>query len=582
MLACAALARAEDYYLPQVANGAYDGGSFRTTFVFFNTHDTAVTATLNLTNDQGGPLSLTIPGLGTSNEFAITLQPGAARIVQTDGSGNLVAGAAHVSTNADIGVSAVFTVFGTTGSFQTEAGVGGSEGLTDFVIPVDVTGTFNTGVALHDIGGAGATATLRLINASGAEVGQAPLTLAAKGHTAQFVTQLFPGTSNFRGTLRVTSATPVAGIGLRQNDTPLSYTSLPAVSRTSGTTEFNLAQVANGAFADGSFKTTFLLFNISGTNANVTLALTQDNGTAFPVTIAGQGTNSTFNLQLAPGASTILQTDGSGSLAAGAARITSNVPLGAAAIFTVLNPQGAFQTESGVGDSPAQSELTLPVDVTGSFDTGIAFYVPGTAPVTLTMKLLDTAGTVTATAQPLVLQPKNHTAQFVTQLFPGTSNFQGSVAITATGDVAALTLRQHSGPLSYTTLPVASGASAGTQPQAAPLLSQQQTGVTATSDSTLNKTLPGGFKLTGTIAGTPTPDFGRGQVRFGHLHWTGGRDQPRLPGGRPGGHLPAHRLLRPSPHRPDQLARVHLRRAGERPGVRGHAAQHHDPVPRRV
>ncbi len=501
ILACAAVARAEDYYLPQVANGSFGGGSFRTTFVFFNTNDTAVTVRLELTNDQGAALNLTIPGLGTSDEFAITLQPGATRIVQTDGAGSLVAGAAHVSTSADIGVSAVFTVSTPTGSFQTEAGVGNSEGLTDFVIPVDVTGSFNTGVALYDIGGAGATVTLRLINASGAEVGQAPLNLPANGHTAQFVTQLFAGTSNFRGTLRVTSSAPIGAVGLRQNDPPLSYTSLPAVSRSSGSTVFNLPQVANGSFGDGSFKTSFLLFNISGSVANVTLALTKDDGTPFPVTIAGQGTNSTFNLQLAPGASSFLQTDGTGSLAAGAARITSNVPLGAAAIFTVLNPQGGFQTEAGVGDSAALTELTLPVDVTGSFDTGIAFYVPGSVPVTLNMKLLDVNGGVAATAQPLILQPKSHTAKFVTQLFPGTSNFQGSVSISATGGVAALTLRQHSAPLSYTTLPVASGAATGVEPQAGPLLTQKRTGIGATSDSTLDQTLPGGFKLTGTITG---------------------------------------------------------------------------------
>jgi hypothetical protein len=277
------------------------------------------------------------------------------------------------------------------------------------------------------------------------------------------------------------------------------------VSRTSGSTEFDLPQVANGSFAEGMYKTSFLLFNISGSTANVTLALTKDDGTPFPVTITGQGTNSTFPLQLAPGASTILQTDGSGSVAAGAARITSTAPLGAAAIFTVLDPQGRFQTETGVGDSPALNDFTLPVDVTGSFDTGVAFFVPGAAPVSVNMKLLDGSGTIVQTAQPLLLQPKNHTARFVTQLFPGTSNFQGSVAITATGDVAALTLRQHSGPLSYTTLPVVEGASSGTQPQAAPLLSQKQAGINATNDSTINQSLPGGFRLTGTIAGAPIP-----------------------------------------------------------------------------
>jgi hypothetical protein len=505
LLGLTAFAQAADYYLPQVANGSYGAGSFRTTFVFFNTNNTAVTARLELTGDQGGPLSMTIPGLGTGSQFTVTLPPGATRIYQTDGTGNLVAGGAHVTADDDIGVSAVFTVFTPGGNFQTEAGVGGSAGLTDFVIPVDVTGTFNTGVALYNPANAAATATLTLLNSSGNEVGQSTIPLVAHGHTAQFVTQLFPGTSNFRGTLRVTSPSAIAAVGLRQNEPPLSYTSLPAVPHSATQTDFNLPQVANGAFDGGSFKTTFVLFNISSSQANVSLALTKDDGSPFPVTIPGQSTNSTFNLTLAPGASAFLQTDGTGSLAAGAAKITSNTPLGAAAIFTVVDPQGGFQTESGVGDSPALTELTLPADVTGAFDTGIAFFVPGTSSVTLTMKLLDTSGTVVSTAQPLVLPGKTHSAKFVTQLFPGTSNFQGSIAITATGPVSALTLRQHSGPLSYTTLPVGSGASNGTQPQSGPLLSQTRNGVNVTSDSTLDVSLPGGFKISGNISGATLP-----------------------------------------------------------------------------
>ena len=452
----------KDYYLAQVANGNYGSGSFRMTFVLFNTNNVSVTARLRLSSDSGGPLTLTIPGLGTGSDFNIPLAAGGTVIYQTDGTGSLVVGAAHVSCPQSIGVSAIFSIYDPQGRFQTEAGVGNSEAMTDFFIPVDSTGTFNTGLALYNPGQADAALTLRLINPSGQETRQATRNLAAGNHTAQFVSgtgQLFPDVSNFQGILRVTASVPVSAIGLRQNDPPLSYTSIPAVPRSSTRTSFNLAHVANGSFGTGSFKTSFLLFNISSSNASATITLTRDNGQALPVTIPGRGTNSVFSIQLASGGSTFLQTDGSGALLSGAATITSNVPLGAAAIFTVFDSQGRFQTEAGVGDSSALTEMRLPVDVTGSFNSGVAFFVPGNAPATLTMRLLNADGSVKATAAaPLVLSAKNHTAQFVTQLFPGTADFRGSLAITASAGTAALTLRQNDSPLSYTTLPVVQGA----------------------------------------------------------------------------------------------------------------------------
>lgn len=505
-LCLASAAQAEDYYIPQVANGSFEGGSFRTTFVLFNVNNITTEVEIHLVQGPNGDsFNVTIPGLGTGDEFRLTLPAGASRILQTDGSGSLAAGAARVSTSAKIGVSAIFSVFDSGGNFLTEAGVGSSEALTDFMIPVDVSASFNTGIGLYNPGAAAASVTLILYDTSGQEVGRNALpTLNAGGHTARFVTQLFPGTSGLRGTLRVTSSLPVSAVGLRQNDPPLSYTSLPAFSRSSERKSFSLAQVANGTFGGGSFQTTFLLFNISSTPASVTLTLTKDDGTPFTVNIPGTGTNSTFTVQLAAGASVFLQTDGLGPLSAGAASITSTQPIGAAAVFTVLDAQGSFQTEAGVGDSVPQNQLTLPVDVTGSFDTGVAFFNPNSVPITITLKVLDQNGAVVATSAPLPLPAKNHTAQFATQLFPGTSEFRGSVAITATGGtVAALTLRQHSGPLSYTTLPVAEGASqgSGSQPSSSILLRKQLTGFNGTSDATLNQTLQNGFKITGTISG---------------------------------------------------------------------------------
>lgn len=512
LLALPSASLAEDYYLSHVANGNYGTGSFRMTFLMFNTNNTAVTVQLQLTNDAGGPLTLTIPGLGTNSQFIIQLPAGGSRIYTTDGSGSLVVGAARVISSAKIGVSAVFSIYDSNGQFQTEAGVGGSDAMTDFMIPVDSTGSSNTGIALFHPGGTRANISLELLQTSGQLARQTTLQLDGLNHMARFVSgngQLFPDVTNFRGTLHVTSTVPIAAVGLRQNETPLSYTSIPAVARSSSRTTFRLPQVANGSYSGGSFKTSFLIFNISSSSANVTLRLTGDTGAPFPVTIPGQGTNSIFNLTLSAGASTFLQTDGTGSLAAGAATITSTAPLGAAAIFTVYNAQGQFQTEAGVGDSPDLTDLTLPVDVTGAFNTGVAFFAANGAVVT--MKLLDTEGAVAAaattiaTSAPIIFLPNTHKARFITDadMFPGTANFRGSLVVSAQGGIAALTLRQYSdqNKLAYTTLPVAAGAAQGTQPSTNPLLSRTRAGINASNDGLLDEILPSGFRLSGKVTG---------------------------------------------------------------------------------
>ena len=500
------------YYLSHFANGNYGDGSFRMTVILFNNGNTDTTATLKLSDDNGLPLTVTINGWGTASQFDIPLPAGGSQMLQTDGLGSLVRGAAVVTSAAKIEVSAIFTIYDANGNYVTETGVGSSEPSASFVLPVDTTGSFNTGLALFNFNGTPVSMTLTLRGTDGQQVGTVPLTLNSLGHTAVFIAgaeQLFPSFTNFQGTLLIQSAAPIAAMVLRQNLTPLSYTSLPVVSTSSTKLTLNLAHEANGTHSDGSFKTSYLIFNISASPANVTLALTQDNGNPLNVAILGRGTASSFVYNnLPPGGSLFLQTDGAGPLSVGAATITSNVPVGASAIFTVFDSQGAFQTETGVGDSPVLTSLTLPVDITGDFDTGVAFFAPGSSGAILTFQLLSSSGTLFGSSATRTLEPRGHLALFLSQVFPGTSNFRGSVAINATSGVAALTLRQNSSPLSYTTLPVASGTSSGKAPTpATALLSKAETGIAATNALTLNEVLPSGFKLTGTVTGP-----GRGRI----------------------------------------------------------------------
>jgi hypothetical protein len=141
-------------------------------------------------------------------------------MLQTDGKGSLVSGAARVASTGAIGVSAILSVFDTSGKCVAETGIGNSEPMSSFVLPVDTTGYFNTGLALFNFTWEGVTVTMSLRDTSGQQVGRPlALTLAALNHIARFIYgpgQLFPEFANFQGSLLIESSAPIASAVLRQ------------------------------------------------------------------------------------------------------------------------------------------------------------------------------------------------------------------------------------------------------------------------------------------------------------------------------------------------------------------------------
>jgi hypothetical protein len=140
------------HYLPQIANGFNGCGGFKTTFVLCNTGGAETTANLNMSDDSGNPLAMTIGGISAS-QFAIQLPAGATRFLETDGIGNLVSGAAAINADANIGVSAIFSGCDDNGNFLAETGIGDSQPQSSFIFPVDTTDSFNAGLALFNIAG---------------------------------------------------------------------------------------------------------------------------------------------------------------------------------------------------------------------------------------------------------------------------------------------------------------------------------------------------------------------------------------------------------------------------------------------
>jgi hypothetical protein len=462
---------ASELFLPHVANGFFGGGVFKTTFILVNVERKAVEVSLALTADDGGALELSLlengAAAGISSQFRFRIPPGGSRVLHTNGSGPATTGAARIKADGRITASAVFSLVDSQGELLTEAGVGSSPLLSDFRLPVDLTGAFQTGVALFNPAPTNARVTLQLFDQSGASRGQTAVDVAPGGHLARFVNEFFPLAGGIRGSARISSDVALAATVLRQNSSPLAYTTLPVVAGNSVQTEFNLPHIAHGAYPGGSIRTAFLVFGVGAARADLRLELTGDDGAPLEISLGSLGTAAAFDSSIEANGLAVFETSGSALLRSGSARLTSNVPVGVAAIFSIFDAQGAFVTETGVGDSPLQTEATLPVGVNANFDTGLALFNPGSEPVDVSMVLVDPFGRRLSGPQreevPILtvqLNPGGHLARFATDLFPGLRNFRGTLGLVASDKVVALTLRQNNAPLSYTTLPVAVGARA--------------------------------------------------------------------------------------------------------------------------
>ena len=448
---------------------------------------------------------VTIPGLGTDNVFFLSLDPGETRFLQTDGSGDLVEGSARIEASADIGFSGIFTIQDDQGNFLTETGVGASPGFTSAAVAVDATGSSLTGVGLQDLAGQSNQITFTLFNSQGQQQGDSVTrTLSSLGHLGVFATGpggLFPGTENFRGKLLMTSNLLFSAVTLRQNSSPLSFTTLPVFSTNSARTSFELPQFASGG---GILTTTFVLFTLGNEPANVTIKLTTGKGQPFDVNLDNGESGNEFQVQVPACGSLFLQTDGSGDIRAGAAQITSSVPIGVGGIYTLLSG-GVFQTETGVGASDDVLLASLPVDTTGVFDSGVALFNSGNESTEVVLSFLSGAAAPAGAVDfltNLTLDPGEQTAKLVKgDLFPEIGDRRGMLAVDSEGEISAVTIRQNSDPLSFTTLPVDVGAFTETLQGDIPLPATFAI-PEILADTTLDFQLPGGFSVSGQVGAT--------------------------------------------------------------------------------
>ncbi|GAB4234664.1 MAG: hypothetical protein Kow00109_07730 [Acidobacteriota bacterium] len=222
-------------FFPQFGGG---GGLVSELILSNPTDDTRARILLSFRDDHGNPLALPLavtPGEAVAEPFraeegriVLELAPGTLAIVRSRPEGELRVGAVRLASSEEVGGVVRFALPG-----AGIAGVGASPPVTDFYIPVRVEADLNTGIALANAELEAISLDLELSTVSGQRLtgGSRTLSLAAEGHLAQFVDELFDGLhlDDFRGLLRVRASGQVGATALELGTAPGEFTTLPVI-----------------------------------------------------------------------------------------------------------------------------------------------------------------------------------------------------------------------------------------------------------------------------------------------------------------------------------------------------------------
>ena len=192
--------------------------------------------------------------------------------------------------------------------------------------------------------------------------------------------------------------------------------------------------------------------------ANGTITLTQDNGTPLNVTFYDENHAPTGNtFQLAGGQTKLFDSPALNSMFGpfnvGFATVTSNLPVTGGLVFYEAGANGALIGEAGVLSAAPLTRQATVIVKDNNTNTGVAVANPGNGTATLTFELLDKSGADIVTPVTRMLPANNHTAFFVTDLFPSvTAKIYGTMRITSDVPIVSTALLFSLG--SFATLPL--------------------------------------------------------------------------------------------------------------------------------
>jgi len=193
-----------------------DGGGLRSVFLVANKNAEAVTIVLELFASDGAAFPLAIGGEEGSRFERVVPAAGMIRL-QTAGVGAIPrAGWARLTADGDVGVQLLFEIRNNA-SLITQAAVDSSPPLKLFDAFVETAPGTDSGLALANLSSVGSIRVrITLFTEAGGQAFQEEITLGIRQQIARFVSQIFAGLGNFRGTMRVESSGPLAAVVLQQ------------------------------------------------------------------------------------------------------------------------------------------------------------------------------------------------------------------------------------------------------------------------------------------------------------------------------------------------------------------------------
>jgi hypothetical protein len=252
-----------------------DGGGWATQIMLVNPADTAISGSLRFADPSGLP---------TSNmDYSIPAR--SARRFSTGASGDGVrTGTVAIVPSADTAMPGGSLVFTYTKSNVrvTEAGVPVSVAGNAFRLYAEASDSTQSGIAIMNASATSASVRIELIDLGGASLAGTTISLAGNAQLAAFLTEI-PGFQSLslpvQGSLRITSASPIAVLGLRSRSNErgdfLITTTPPVAEDSPPSTELFFPHFADA----GGYTTQFILFNgIAGRSVNGTIRFFSQSG----------------------------------------------------------------------------------------------------------------------------------------------------------------------------------------------------------------------------------------------------------------------------------------------------------------
>jgi len=215
-----------------------------------------------------------------------------------------------------------------------------------------------------------------------------------------------------------------------------------------------LPQIATGG-PGFRYRTIIIAANTGSVPANAVISFATSGTQPFPVTVLGNSgldaqsttasessASSPLFAVIAPYGTARIELGGSQDLTVGYAKISSNLPVNATALFKTVSGN-TIVSEVGAGLSKPGKNFTLYIGNLNNGQSGYALANFGKNPANLILTLRDSSGNAADVPQSLTLGAGEHKAEFVAQRFPSIAGkeFEGSLQVTSDQEIAAVALR---------------------------------------------------------------------------------------------------------------------------------------------